>query len=240
MNIYSIALVSIITFYMTVSNSLAAPTHSNSTGQLSSIVSGEVVDTMDGGGYTYVGVKVSNGHIMWAAGPKTVVSKGQSVSFDKGTEMRGFTSPTLKRTFKTIYFTSAFRVSGAPASSKLNEGAKALPQGTDSKTKMPNLPTSGFSVEQLFTQSNTLSGKQVTFRGKVVKFNAGIMGKNWLHVQDGSGAAKSKTHDITVTTNANAAVGDAVVIKGTLVTDKDFGAGYRYAVIIENASVTKN
>ena len=137
--------------------------------------------------------------------------------------MRDFTSRTLNRTFKTIYFASALRVTGAIGPSKPDAVAAAA-----LKTSNPNpqpLPTGGFTVEQLFTQASTLSGKQVTFRGKVVKYNAGIMGKNWMHIQDGTGAAASNTHDITVTTNASAAVGDFVVVKGMLVTDKTSGAG---------------
>jgi hypothetical protein len=70
----------------------------------------------------------------------------------------------------------------------------------------------------------------------VVKYNSGIMGKNWLHVQDGSGEAG--TNDLTVTTMATAAVGDTVLVKGMAVTDKDFGYGYKYAFIIEDAQVT--
>lgn len=79
--------------------------------------------------------------------------------------------------------------------------------------------------------------KEVVVRGKVVKFLAGIMGRNWIHLQDGTGDAG--TNDLTVTTEQTAAAGDVVAIKGTLAVDKDFGAGYRYAVIVEKASVTK-
>ena len=233
-------LVSSVLLCLYVSSVSAGPTASNTTGQVANVVSGQVVETMDAGGYTYVGVKIKNGETVWAAGPKTAVSKGQSVSFDKGTEMRDFTSRTLNRTFKTIYFASALRVTGTVGPSKPDTVAAAALKTAVSNPSPQPLPSGGFTVEQLFTQASTLSGKQVTFRGKVVKYNAGIMGKNWMHIQDGTGAAASNTHDITVTTNGSAAVGDFVVVKGMLVTDKDFGAGYRYAVIVENASVTKN
>ena len=73
-------------------------------------------------------------------------------------------------------------------------------------------------------------------RGKVVKFTPEIMGKNWIHLQDGTGAAG--TNDLTVTTSAMAKKGDTVVISGALVIDKDFGYGYAYDVIIEDADVT--
>ena len=74
--------------------------------------------------------------------------------------------------------------------------------------------------------------------GTVVKVNNGIMGRNWLHLQDGSGTEAAKTHDITVTTEGEVKVGDVVTATGTLALDKDFGAGYVYDAIIEGATVT--
>jgi hypothetical protein len=73
--------------------------------------------------------------------------------------------------------------------------------------------------------------------GKVVKFNGGIMGKNWFHLQDGTGTASDGTHDITVTTPEDVVVkvGDTVTVTGTVGIDKDFGAGYVYGAIVENA-----
>ena len=76
-------------------------------------------------------------------------------------------------------------------------------------------------------------------RGQVVKVNLGIMGKNWVHLQDGSGSAAAGTHDILVTTKDTAAVGDIVNAKGTVRTDVTVGPGYAYAVLIEDAAVRK-
>jgi len=95
----------------------------------------------------------------------------------------------------------------------------------------------GRTVAELYTQKSELSGKTVALRGKVVKYSAGIMGRNWIHLQDGSGDATAGTHDLTVTSNDTAAVGDTVLVQGTVTVDKDFGAGYFYAVIVEEASV---
>ena len=73
--------------------------------------------------------------------------------------------------------------------------------------------------------------------GKVVKFSARIMGKNWLHIQDGSGDTVAGTNDLTVTTNVVAKAGDTVLVSGKLAINKDFGYGYKYDVIIEDAKV---
>jgi hypothetical protein len=95
----------------------------------------------------------------------------------------------------------------------------------------------GKTVAELFAEKDQLTGQPVVIRGKVVKSNPGIMGKNWLHVRDGSGA--EGTNDITVTTSGVVpAVGDTVLVKGTVMLNKDFGMGYTYDVIVEDAEVT--
>jgi len=96
----------------------------------------------------------------------------------------------------------------------------------------------GVTVEELFAGKANLSGKEIVLRGKVVKFNPQIMGKNWLHVHDGSGDANAHTNDLTITTDVPAKVGDTVLVKGKVILDKDFGYGYKYDVIIEDAKVT--
>jgi hypothetical protein len=94
----------------------------------------------------------------------------------------------------------------------------------------------GMTVAEVFAGKEQLAGKPVTLRGKVVKSNSGIMGKNWIHVRDGSGA--EGTNDLTVTTmTAQPNVGDTVLVTGPLVLNKDFGMGYQYDVIVEDADV---
>ena len=114
---------------------------------------------------------------------------------------------------------------GGPADIKVEKVAKA--SGSDART-----------VEEVWTLREKLKGKPVAVRGQVVKFTP-VMGKNFLHVRDGSGSADKKTNDVTVTTADNVAVGDVVVVKGTIAVDKDFGSGYAYPVMIEDAKVSK-
>ena len=95
----------------------------------------------------------------------------------------------------------------------------------------------GKTVAELYAEKDQLAGQKVTVRGKVVKTNAGIMDKNWLHVRDGSGA--EGTNDLTVTTSGELPkVGDTVLVTGALTLNKDFGMGYQYPVIVEDAAVT--
>ncbi len=201
-------------------------------------ISGAVLETMNSGGYTYVRVN-NNGTDVWAAGPSTALKVGDKVSFAPEMPMSDFASPTLKRSFSLIYFVSSLgAVSG--------DGSAATPtspgdaKGTAPETaKIGDIPLAqgGKRVAEVFAEKDALSGKTVSIRGTVVKFNAGIMGRNWIHIQDGSGVKGQ--NDLTVTTDAMTEVGATVVITGVVAINKDFGAGYAYDVIIEEAKLSK-
>jgi predicted small lipoprotein YifL len=95
----------------------------------------------------------------------------------------------------------------------------------------------GKTVEEVYKEKDTLANGKVVVRGKVVKVNPAVMGKNWLHVRDGSGA--EGTNDLTVTTAGTLPeVGEVVVVTGTVVLDQDFGMGYQYPVIVQDAEIT--
>jgi hypothetical protein len=95
----------------------------------------------------------------------------------------------------------------------------------------------GKTVAEVFAEKDQLAGQRISVRGKVVKASGQIMDRHWLHVRDGSGAAG--TNDITVTVSSDPPkAGDTVVVTGLLAVNKDFGIGYQYDVIIEDAEVT--
>jgi len=96
-----------------------------------------------------------------------------------------------------------------------------------------------YTVAELFTKSKELNTKKVKVKGQVVKVSPGIMGKNWLHIQDGTGDAAQNTHDLVVTTSGEAEKGAIVTVEGVLAADKDFGFGYKYNVIVEDVTVTR-
>jgi hypothetical protein len=194
----------------------------------------EVLETMDGGGYTYVRVKTDSG-VVWAAGPQAQVKVGDRVNLADGMLMSDFHSETLDRDFEEIYFVGGIEVVGGSAP------AVASAHGSDDvwdavEVGMVEKPEGGSSIAELYAGKANLAGKPVLVRGRVVKYTANIMGRNWLHIQDGSG--KSGTNDLTVTTNGTTKIGDLVLVKGTAAVDKDFGAGYSYELIVEEATVT--
>ena len=94
----------------------------------------------------------------------------------------------------------------------------------------------GKTVAEVYAEKDQLAGQKVTVRGQVVKATHLVMGKNWVHVRDGSGGPD--TNDLTITTKAELPhIGDVVVVTGTLATNKDFGVGYTYPVLVEDGEV---
>jgi hypothetical protein len=98
-------------------------------------------------------------------------------------------------------------------------------------------PDGGVSVADVWAKRGALAGKSVIVRGTVVKFNGGILGRNWIHIQDGSGKADAGNHDLTLTSDAVVKVGDVVTMTGVVAVDRDFTAGYAYPVIVEGAKL---
>jgi len=212
-------------------------------------LTGKVLETMNSGGYTYLKLQTAQG-TMWAAVREMKAKVGSTVSINAEMTMENFESNSLHRKFDRIVFGS---VAGPAPEQKAKQASMlsgSSPMGTPTqhmaaaanvgdvkvaKAEGPNAKT----VAELWASKDALKGKTVVVRGKVVKSLPGIMGKNWLHLRDGSGSRANGSDDITVTTDAIASVGDVVVVTGVVHVDKDFGAGYLYPVIIEEAKLTK-
>ncbi len=214
-------------------------------------VHGAVLETLDASRYTYIQVDTGTEKV-WAAAPQFQVNVGDHVTFPKGMAMANFHSEALNRDFGQVYFVSAVRVEGAghaeapaPVHGEAPVAKAAPVQEEAGVTKKPvkapvdlsgiTKAEGGSSIAELYADPAALSGKGVVVRGKVVKFSPKILGTNWIHIQDGTGEAGK--NDLTVTTSDSAKVGDTVLVSGVLATDKDFGGGYRYDVIVENATV---
>jgi hypothetical protein len=203
-------------------------------------VKGEVLEVNDVESYTYLRLKTKDGET-WAAVGRSPVKKGARVTIENVMVMNNFESKSLKRTFQTIVFGT---LAGMGASAAGDGSAMALAHSGNAKTSdAGDLPipkatgANAWTVADIIMKSAELKDKPVQVRGKVVKFNSGIMGKNWVHLRDGSGLAAEKTNDVLVTTASETKVGDIVTAKGIVRTDKDFGSGYAYKVLIEEATL---
>ena len=173
---------------------------------------GVVIETMDSGGYTYVAIETDQDTV-WAAGPKTAVKAGDVVQISQGMPMQQFTSKTLNRTFDVLYFVNAIE--------NLTTPAAAAPMAGEPGAGKPAPPDVGdVSVAELEAGQNIA----------------------WLYANKDSLADQTdvanSNNDLTVTSKATTAVGETVVVSGTVVLGKDLGAGYTFPVLLEDASIT--
>jgi hypothetical protein len=192
---------------------------------------GKVTDIIDVTGYTYAEVDTGKEKV-WAAGPVTPLKKGDMISFSTNMPMQNFHSKSIGRDFPVIYFINRYHT-GEEASTA--GPAHPLPKQQISKPiKGINKVEGGYTIAEIYNDKSNLNGKTIRVRGQVSKFSANIMGKNWLHIRD-----SSTLDDLTVTSDGVAAVDDVVIAEGKLELDKDYGYGYLYPVIIEQASISK-
>lgn len=213
-------------------------------------ISGTVAETMDSGGYTYLRLQTASGDV-WTAVSQAKVERGATVTVVGSTWMGNFESKTLNRTFDRILF-GTLETPGAPAADSAALPAGHPPTGAAAPPGHPapapaadpgpvqvEKAAGGLTVAEVHAQRAKLAGQTVLVRGKVVKFLAGIMDRNWLHLRDGSGSPEKQDNDLTVTTSQTVTVGDVVLVKAQVAVDKDFGAGYVYGVILEQAQIQK-
>jgi hypothetical protein len=222
--------------------------------------SGKVVETTNTAGYTYVLVDTGSKKL-WAATVQLAVRVGDPVTVAAGVPMTNYHSKSLNRDFDVVYFTGGIvvnvgnsKTAGStptlpPGHPPLQgETATVLPPGHPAltgSTVSPGLVLTGIkraeggkTIQEIFATKSKLAGKPVAVRGEVVKYNSMILGKNWLHIQDGSGSAGKNNNDLAITTLTQAKLGDTVLVTGNVSTNIDFGGGYKYTVIIQDAKVT--
>lgn len=202
-----------------------------------------VLETMSSAGYTYIRVE-EKGKAFWIALPETQVSIGETISFYEQMLMENFTSRSLNRTFDRILFVEAInKGSELPTQAKARPPLNTKPteQSTEpEKPKELGSPVGRFTIKQIFEQKDELAGKVVEVKGNVSKLSMQIMGRDWVHIEDGTGTKPEKNNKIIFRTiQGGIAVGDEVVAKGVLYVNKDFGYGYFYPVIVEDAVFTK-
>jgi len=190
----------------------------------------EVIQTSN---YTYLKV-TENGVENWVAVTKQEAAPGEVYYYNQEMEMKNFESKELKRTFETIYF-----VQGISKEPMIGDVATPATQGKVASAKKEGISVkpADLSVADLYAKSADYVGKSIKMKGQVVKVNDEVMGKNWVHVQDGTGEADN--FDLTITTLEKVAVGDQVTFEGVISTKKDFGYGYFYEVIMEDAKLVK-
>lgn len=228
--------------------------------------SGTVQETMNASGYTYLLID-SGTQKTWVAIPETSVKTGARVQYSDGMVMENFHSKTLNRTFATIIFSPGLignkESTDKKPQSKIAQDqsfASAVKAETETKTAPEKeMASSGgstgavapfaeinvdkaqgdnsYTVAEIFARAKELDGKTVRLRAKIVKVNLNIMGRNWMHLQDGTGDPLANSHDLVATIAEPPVLDQVVTIEGKMTANKDFGAGYSYLAIIEDAKI---
>jgi len=225
---------------------------------------GIILETVDATGYTYAKVD-EDGTIYWVAAPQTSVKVGDKVSYIEQMVMKDFSSKALDKKFDYLMFASAMVISGEAHDHASHAGKPhpttqehdcdshaGKPHPTEAKQQhpTPNKPEvatekvsveklkGGYTVEELYESKDKLKDKNIKLRAQVVKVSKNIMGKDWIHLQDGTG--EGATSDIILTTkDSNVEVGDVVIAEAIFKTDVDLGYGYFFQVILEEGKFIK-
>ncbi|MDR3581548.1 MAG: DNA-binding protein [Oryzomonas sp.] len=229
----------------------------STTHQQSEPLTGKVLQVLNGGGYSYIYLQKDKGEKTWIAVTEIKANAGDRMSFKEGLVMKNFQSKTLKRTFDSIVFSNG--VVPQPGKAAASSPAKAAPQAA-APSKQQSAPMgskvavmpkekrisvqkatgpNAYTIAEIYRNSAKLDKKQIVVRGKIVKVTSRIMKRNWVHIQDGSGSQAKGTHNLVCTTTATPHLDDVVTVKGTVAKDRDFGYGYHYNVLIENATISK-
>ncbi|MBM3436400.1 MAG: hypothetical protein FJY07_09330, partial [Bacteroidetes bacterium] len=175
-----IMLVAMLTSSCQESNSSAASGQSGNEDQKAIVK--EVIQTTS---YTYLRIE-KNKEDLWLAVIKQDFTQGSVIYYSGGLKMTNFESPELKRTFETVYFVQNISNSPIDVNSSMN-----MPDSHTKKAALKKLdiqisqPAGAVSIGELYEKREAYSGKKITVRGQVTKVNTSIMGRNWIHIQDG-------------------------------------------------------
>jgi hypothetical protein len=185
--------------------------------------------------YTYLQVK-AKGPAYWVALPTTEIAVGSVISYRGGMLMEDFQSKELNRTFDKILFLEGLagdNPSGMGMMSGSTQGSKVNVEKLDTRVSVEG----SISIGELLADLEKFEGKTVVVSGEVAKYNPAIMERNWIHIQDGT--EYEGKYDLTVTSSESFEVGQVVSLQGTVALDQDFGYGYAYEVLLENATAVR-
>ena len=238
----------------------SSATSTAATGNFHKVVVTEVVQASE---YTYLNAKEDNKDI-WLAVPSIAAKAGDTYYYEGGIEMKKFESKDLHRVFETVILLEKINTepnsnavvksdkgytnpapsgttdntAAAPAQDQggaTGEGYTRKPPTIEKKEVKVETAKGGITIAKLFADKASMGGKTVKVKGQVTKYTPGVMGKNWIHIQDGTDF-KGK-FDLTVTTSSEVKMGDVVTLEGKVALDKDLGYGYFFDVLLEDAAL---
>lgn len=199
-----------------------------------------VIEIQQVSSYTYLLVS-ENKSEKWVAAPRIETEKGAVLYYKGGTEMPNFTSKELNKTFASVLFLERITANKSDLMVKAQQySGSTMHQGNpkveiQKRTKVIAAPLDGISLAFLLENKNQYQGKTIKLKGEVISFRSKILGKNWIHIQDGT--EYLGVFDLTITSDEQFEIGDIVIVQGIVAVNKDFGYGYFYDVIVENAKL---
>ncbi len=223
MNIRSIIAILIIFMFVSCSDSNNKEAE-NKTWKHKVLVE-EVIQT---GSYTYLLVS-EDGGTEWIAVSRMDAKVNDILYYNSGLEMIDFRSKELQRTFGRLLLVQVI----SDDKSGIKNETRTQYVNDKPVQNSTTIPGNGKNTDivtliELFNNTNKYDGNRILVTGNVVKVNPNIMGRNWVHIMDGE-----SSHDLTITTNDNVKIDDIVTFEGVITLNKDFGAGYKYPIIME-------
>ncbi len=188
----------------------------------------EVLEVLNTDKYSYLNVKEEDQQF-WIAIPRKEVTVGDSYFYKGGLLKKHFHSKEYNRVFETVYLVSDVLPIMDDGSVDYHASIPADPR----KEQPVEVASThdAIKISEIVADPQKYQGKLTKITGKCVKVNPMIMNRNWVHIQDGSG----DNYDLTVTTQEEILMGTVVSLEGVIALQKDFGAGYRYDIIMEDA-----
>lgn len=194
------------------------------------VVAKEIIQV---GGYTYIRSE-EEGKEKWLAAPSFNGKVGETYYFNEGLEMVDFKSKGLNRTFASILFLQNIYSDPNEPQNKQNTVSNKISKPVQKQENIKIEKIEGVTtISELYANLKKYKGKKVLVKGKVTKFNAMIMNKNWIHLEDGT--KQDSNFDLIITSKENFAVGDIVTLEGVVAVDIDLGYGYKYELLLEKA-----
>lgn len=179
--------------------------------------------------YVYLRVKEGQEQF-WIATINREVTIGGTYFYQGGLLKTNFESKEHNRVFEKMYLVSALVESDH--SSHVSPENSQQPITTSAK---PLDVKGSVKIADLVANPKKYAGKTIQISGKCVKVNPNIMGRNWVHLQDGS----KDDYDLVITCDVQIPVGHTVTMTGKVVLDKDFGSGYKYAILLEEGELVQ-
>jgi len=209
------------------------------------LMTGTVTHTKKAGKYTYLTLD-QKGKEVWVATTSTHVLVGDVIDYSEALLIENFEAKSFNRTFDKIYFTEGVKIVDGPSLSKDvslpdDNVHKAIQKENitvtaPAKGEIPKAEN-GITIEEIYSKLDVLEGKKVVVRARVMKVNKNILGTNWITIQDGTGSAPE---DMLIALSSDiAGIADTITISGTIKTGINLGAGYKFKVVIDEASVIK-